>query len=51
MQKVVQKLYKRNSLVATSAYNGEDDVARFDSLENGDGFGVRETDEGLVVDG
>ena len=35
----------------SAADDGEDDVARFDSLENGDGFGVRETDEGLVVDG
>ncbi len=40
-----------NLLVATSTDDGEDDIARFDSLKDGDGFGVRETDEGLVVDG
>lgn len=42
----------RNLLVvAASAHDGQDDVARFDALEDGDGLGVRESHQRLVVHG
>lgn len=50
-RRVADEKQKFRYVLGAATHYGEHHVARFDTLEDGDGFGVREADQRLAVDG